>query len=101
MNEKCLDDSTSLLEFKCKDNGIGMSQDFIKHAFDLFAQEDSSSRSTYQGTGLGLSIAKKLVEYMHGNIQLERVLELRFRFRFLLSWESQLKTKIIGINKYR
>lgn len=71
MNEKCLDDSTSLLEFRCKDNGIGMSQDFIKHAFDLFAQEDSSSRSTYQGTGLGLSIAKKLVEYMHGNIQLE------------------------------
>lgn len=71
MNEKCLDDLTSLLEFRCKDNGIGMSQDFIQHAFDLFAQEDSSSRSTYQGTGLGLSIAKKLVEYMHGNIQLE------------------------------
>ena len=71
MNEKCLDDSTSLFEFRCKDNGIGMSQDFIQHAFDLFAQEDSSSRSTYQGTGLSLSIAKKLVEYMHGNIQLE------------------------------
>lgn len=71
MNEKCLDDSTSLLEFRCKDNGIGMSQDFIKHAFDLFAQEDSSSRSTYQGTGLGLPIAKKLVDHMHGNIQLE------------------------------
>lgn len=71
MNEKCLDDSTSLLEFRCKDNGIGMSQDFIQHAFDLFAQEDSSSRSTYQGAGLSLSIAKKLVEYMHGNIQLE------------------------------
>lgn len=71
MNEKCLDESTSLLEFRCKDNGIGMSQDFIQHAFDLFAQEDSSSRSTYQGTGLGLPIAKKLVEHMHGNIQLE------------------------------
>lgn len=71
MNEKCLDDSTSLLEFRCKDNGIGMSKDFIQHAFDLFAQENSSSRSTYQGTGLGLPIAKKLVEYMHGNIQLE------------------------------
>ena len=58
MNEKCLDDSTSLLEFRCKDNGIGMSKDFIQHAFDLFAQEDSSSRSTYQGTGLGLPIEK-------------------------------------------
>ena len=71
MNEKYLDDSTSLLEFRCKDNGIGMSQDFIKHAFDLFAQENSSSRSTYQGTGLGLPIAKKLVDYMHGEIHLE------------------------------
>ena len=71
MNEKILDDSTSLLEFRCKDNGIGMSQDFIKHAFDLFAQENSSSRSTYQGTGLGLPIAKKLVDYMHGEIHLE------------------------------
>ena len=71
MNEKCLDDSTSLLEFRCKDNGIGMSRDFIKHAFDLFAQENSSSRSTYQGTGLGLPIAKKLVDYMHGEIHLE------------------------------
>lgn len=71
MNEKILDDSTSLLEFRCKDNGIGMSQDFIKHAFDLFAQENSSSRSTYQGTGLGLPIAKKLVDYMHGEIYLE------------------------------
>lgn len=71
MNEKYLDDSTSLLEFRCKDNGIGMNQDFIKHAFDLFAQENSSSRSTYQGTGLGLPIAKKLVDYMHGEIHLE------------------------------
>lgn len=71
MNEKILDDSASLLEFRCKDNGIGMNQDFIKHAFDLFAQENSSSRSTYQGTGLGLPIAKKLVDYMHGEIHLE------------------------------
>ena len=71
MNEKIIDDSTSLLEFGCKDNGIGMSEDFIKHAFDLFAQEDGSSRSTYQGTGLGLPIAKKLVDYMHGKIHLE------------------------------
>lgn len=71
MNEKIIDDSTSLLEFGCKDNGIGMNQDFIKHAFDLFAQEDGSSRSTYQGTGLGLPIAKKLVDYMHGKIHLE------------------------------
>ena len=71
MNEKKIDDSTSLLEFGCKDNGVGMSKEFLSRAFDLFAQEDSSSRSTYQGTGLGLPIAKKLVEHMHGKIHLE------------------------------
>ena len=71
MNEKKIDDSTSLLEFGCKDNGVGMSKEFLSRAFDLFAQENSSSRSTYQGTGLGLPIAKKLVDYMHGEIHLE------------------------------
>lgn len=71
MNEKKIDDSTSLLEFSCRDNGIGMSKEFLSRAFELFAQEDSSSRSTYQGTGLGLPIAKKLVEHMHGKIHLE------------------------------
>lgn len=87
MNEKCLDESTSLLEFRCKDTGIGMSQDFIKHAFDLFAQEDSSSRSTYQGTGLGLPIAKSLWSICMEifNWKVKRVLELWLRFRFLLS----------------
>lgn len=97
-DEKSLDDSTSLLEFGCKDNGIGMSEDFVKHAFDLFAQEDSSSRSTYQGTGLGLSIAKKLVEHMHGKICLESDkgvgTTVTIQIPFKLGKQSENKSKL-------
>ena len=57
------------LEFSCRDTGRGMSEDFQKHVFEPFLQEDSSAaRTTYQGTGLGLVITKQLVELMGGSI---------------------------------
>ena len=58
-------------EFICADNGIGMSENFQKHAFEPFAQEDASARTAYSGTGLGLSITKELVEQMGGTIRFE------------------------------
>lgn len=54
------------LEFTCADTGIGMSEEFQKHAFDLFAQENTEARTSYLGTGLGLAIVKSLVELMGG-----------------------------------
>ena len=58
----------AVFEFVCTDNGIGMSHEFQKHAFEPFVQEDSSARTSYAGTGLGLAIVKKLVEQMDGTI---------------------------------
>lgn len=69
--EKIMDNENVMIELGCEDHGIGMSQEFVKHAFDLFAQEKQSSRSHYEGTGLGLPIVKKLVEYMGGSIDLK------------------------------
>ena len=44
-------------EFKIKDNGTGMSEEFIKNElFTPFVQADNSPRSDYNGTGLGLSL---------------------------------------------
>ena len=60
-----------MYEFGCADNGPGMSQEFVAHAFDLFAQEKETSRSKYEGTGLGLPIAKKLADRMGGTIRIE------------------------------
>lgn len=69
--ELSCDDTYALFELSCKDTGIGMSPEFQKQAFDIFTQEHSSSRTDYEGTGIGLSIVKKLVDLMHGEIELE------------------------------
>ena len=63
------DDTHVTVEFGCKDGGIGMSEEFMKYAFDAFSQEKKTSRSKYEGSGLGLSIVKKLVDKLDGTIE--------------------------------
>ena len=58
-------------EFTVKDNGIGMSKEFVGHIFDTFSREYSSTVSGIQGTGLGMAITKNIVDMMGGNIQVE------------------------------
>ena len=58
-------------EFRIKDNGIGMSEEFQKHIFEAFSREESSTVSGIQGTGLGMSIAKNIVDMMGGTIAIE------------------------------
>ncbi len=60
-------------EFSIKDNGIGMSEEFIEHVFDTFAREYSSTVSGIQGSGLGMAITKNIVEMMGGSIKAESV----------------------------
>ncbi len=59
---------TVWMEFICADTGIGMSEEFQKHAFEVFAQEHAEARTSYLGTGLGLAIVKRLTELMGGEI---------------------------------
>ena len=69
--EKSCDGQRVVYEFGCSDNGVGMSETFIAHAFEMFSQENETSRTKYEGTGLGLAIAKKIAERMGGVIDLE------------------------------
>ena len=55
-------------EFVCEDTGIGISQEFQKSIFDLFAQEKDSARTDYEGSGLGLPIVKELLDKGGGTI---------------------------------
>ena len=61
-------ENTVRYRFICEDNGCGMSEEYQKHMFEPFSQENSGARTTYQGTGLGLSIVKKLVDAMGGTV---------------------------------
>ena len=58
-------------EFSVKDNGIGMSKEFVGHIFDTFSREYTSTVSGIQGTGLGMAITKNIVDMMGGDIRVE------------------------------
>jgi signal transduction histidine kinase/DNA-binding response OmpR family regulator len=53
-------------EFRIRDNGIGMSEEFQKTIFEAFTREKTSTVSGIQGTGLGMAITKSIVDMMGG-----------------------------------
>jgi signal transduction histidine kinase/DNA-binding response OmpR family regulator len=58
------EDSKSAV-IKIEDNGIGLSQDAIDHAFDVFYQGEYEN---YKGSGLGLALSKDLIALHKGSI---------------------------------
>lgn len=64
----CDEPGKSLYEFCVKDNGIGMSKEFLEHVFESFSRERSSTTSGVQGSGLGMAITQKIVDIMGGTI---------------------------------
>ena len=58
-------------EFRIKDNGIGMSQEFAQKIFEPFERERTSTVSRIQGTGLGMAITKNIVDIMGGTIEVQ------------------------------
>ncbi len=65
------EDDRAEFEFRVKDNGIGMSEEFKKSIFDAFTRERTSTVSGIQGTGLGMAITKNIVDMMGGTIEVE------------------------------
>lgn len=59
------------VDFTCRDNGIGMSPDFLERIFQPFERVRSDRVNRIEGTGLGMAIVKSLVDRMGGSIQVE------------------------------
>ena len=62
---------SELYEIRVKDNGIGMSQEFVQKLFSPFERERTSTVSKTQGTGLGMAITKNIVNMMGGTIEVQ------------------------------
>lgn len=58
-------------EFVFRDNGIGMSEDFLKKIYEPFSRAEDSRISKIEGTGLGMTIAMNIIHMMNGNINVE------------------------------
>ena len=78
-------------EFIFEDNGIGMSEEYMKHIFEPFSREEDSRSSKIQGTGLGMSITQNIVRMMDGDIQVESEVGKGSRFTVTIYLKLQDK----------
>ena len=89
---------TELYEIRVKDNGIGMSQEFVQKLFSPFERERTSTVSRTQGTGLGMAITKNIVDMMGGTIEVRteqgKGTEFIVRLPFRIQPEHQRIEKI-------
>ena len=81
------DGETVTYKMECRDNGIGMSKEFLEHAFEPFSQEKYGARTNYTGTGLGLAITKQLVDLMGGSISVSSELGNGSVFTYIQSFK--------------
>ena len=59
------------VQIEVEDTGIGIDPEFVPNLFDAFKQESTGNERTHEGSGLGLSVAHRLVNLMHGSIDVE------------------------------
>lgn len=71
MNNLSTTDEAVVDEYLIRDNGIGMSEEFLPHVFDSFSQEGRIGTEQLNGTGLGMAIVKQFVDMMHGDISIK------------------------------
>lgn len=76
-------------EFRVKDNGMGMSQEFLERIFEPFEREQTSATSGIQGTGLGMAITRNIVDLMKGEISVQSELNAGSEFTVLLTFRCQ------------
>ncbi len=92
---------SELYEIRVKDNGIGMSQEFVQKIFSPFERERTSTVSRTQGTGLGMAITKNIVDMMGGTIEVRteqgKGTEFIVRLPFRTQPEHQRIEKIIEL----
>jgi len=86
-------------EFVFEDNGIGMSEEFVRKIFDPFERADDERALKVQGTGLGMAITKNIVNMMNGDIKVESRLGegSRFTVTIYLRLQDEELTSMEGL----
>ncbi|WP_289285590.1 hybrid sensor histidine kinase/response regulator [Parablautia intestinalis] len=79
---------------KVKDNGIGMTPEFMEHIFDSYSRADTKRVQKSEGAGLGMAITKYIVSAMNGTINVESVLDKGSEFHVILDLEKANEQEI-------
>lgn len=57
--------------FVCTDNGIGMSEEYIRHIYEDYSRAEDSRTSATEGASLGMAVVKGFTDLMHGELSIE------------------------------
>ena len=77
-----------------KDNGIGISEEFLDRIFEPFCRERESTLSGVHGIGLGLTIARNIVDMLHGSITVRSVVDEGSTFTVAFTFRAQPLTDV-------
>uniref|UniRef100_UPI000ADF4240 ATP-binding protein n=1 Tax=Aliarcobacter cryaerophilus TaxID=28198 RepID=UPI000ADF4240 len=83
-----LETKKSVVIFKIKDSGIGMTSEQLKLVFKPFSQADSGISRKFGGTGLGLTICSDIIKKMGSKIEVNSIYEKGSEFSFKLEFET-------------
>lgn len=94
-------DNQVMYELYIKDNGIGISEEFLPKIFNAFERERNTTSSKIQGTGLGLSIVKHFVDIMNGQISVKSTVGkgTEFTVNFIFDIIESFKKDEISIDE--
>jgi signal transduction histidine kinase/CheY-like chemotaxis protein/HPt (histidine-containing phosphotransfer) domain-containing protein len=79
------------LKFSVIDTGIGMDPNSLDELTEIFHQEDTSSKRSYQGAGLGLSIVSDLIVKLDSKLDIESELNRGSTFSFEMPYQWTTK----------
>lgn len=79
------------LAFVVQDNGIGMTDEYVRHIFESFSREDSLRVQKTEGSGLGMAITKYIVDAMGGKISIKSEPNVGTEFTVLLDVERAVQ----------
>ena len=82
-------------KFIVQDDGIGMSDAYLKTIFDPFTREEKSGTNHVQGTGLGMAITKSVVDLMGGVISVESAPGQGSRFEVVLEFPIDTEAALV------
>ncbi|MEN9500753.1 MAG: hypothetical protein RI964_38 [Pseudomonadota bacterium] len=85
-------DTTTHLQFRVADTGIGISTLQQAKLFQVFSQADSSLSRRYSGSGLGLAISQSLARLMGSHISLTSQIGLGSTFTFTILFTTCVAT---------
>lgn len=94
----CEEEGYTIMETVVKDNGQGMSADFLPHIYEEFTREHTSTHVKIEGSGLGMPIVKKLLDLMGGTIEVESELGKGTTFTVRVKHRIAKKSDLLNVD---